>query len=65
MFPVGYVSRFELDRTFAERYPIQQADGETKQTNFPSIDPLVLEYSGSLFESSPERSGQRQTPALV
>jgi hypothetical protein len=26
---VGYVTRFELDRTFAERYPIQQAGGET------------------------------------
>jgi hypothetical protein len=26
---VGYVARFELDRTFAERYPVQQAGGET------------------------------------
>ena len=26
---VGYVTRFELDRTFAERYPIQQAGGKT------------------------------------
>jgi hypothetical protein len=26
---VGYVTRFELDRTFTERYPVQQAGGET------------------------------------
>lgn len=26
---VGYVTRFEIDRTFAERYPIQQAGGRT------------------------------------
>jgi hypothetical protein len=26
---VGYVTRFELDRTFAQRYPIQQAGGKT------------------------------------
>ena len=26
---VGHVTRFEIDRTFAERYPIQQAGGRT------------------------------------
>jgi len=26
---IGYVTRFEVDRTFAERYPVQQAGGRT------------------------------------
>ncbi|WP_112133757.1 ADP-ribosylation/crystallin J1 [Glycomyces dulcitolivorans] len=26
---VGYVTRFEVDRDFAERYPVQQAGGRT------------------------------------
>ncbi|MFB9662916.1 ADP-ribosylation/crystallin J1 [Glycomyces mayteni] len=26
---VGYVTRFEVDRAFAERYPVQQAGGST------------------------------------
>ncbi|TKK88750.1 hypothetical protein FDA94_11700 [Herbidospora galbida] len=26
---VGYVTRFEVDAEFAERYPVQQAGGET------------------------------------
>lgn len=65
---VGYVTRFELDRAFAQRYPIQQVGGETilelwvpaeelEEFNRHIIGPI--EVVGEYRVETPEGTGSR------